>query len=164
MATYKERFGASQIADAITEGTALNGVQIQGRTSGVAIPAGQIGEIYTQTWASVQITTSGVNLCTLSGVQNGNYLVFVESDVAFSSALRIVGAPNTWTTGTATIVWPSITIAGEWVRAVESITAVYNIATTCRVTSAGTLIMTAASIGGNTTASCRGRITLVRIA
>lgn len=137
---------------------------IVGKTDGAAVAAGFIGEIYTQTWVSIQITTSGVNLCTLSGVQIGNYLVFVEADVGFSAATRIPMPPSGWTGGTATIVWPAQTAAGEWVRALESLTAVYNLATTCRVTAAGTLIVSASSIGGNTTSSCRGRITLVRIA
>jgi hypothetical protein len=135
-----------------------------GLATGAAISAGNIGEVYTQTWASVQITTSGVNLCTISGVQNGNYLVFIESDVGFSSATRIVSPPSGWTTGTATIVWPTQTSAGEWLRALESATAVWNFVSTCRVTTAGTIIVSVASIGGNTTSSCRGRITLMRIA
>jgi hypothetical protein len=44
MATYKQRFGASEFMDTVVESTALNGVQVQGRTSGVAIPSGQIGQ------------------------------------------------------------------------------------------------------------------------
>jgi hypothetical protein len=94
MATYKQRFGASQIADTIVEGTALNGVQIQGRTSGVAIPSGQIGQVTDKSGSSSSIgagtNTTAVYTTTIAA---GMYLVVGNILLTWSATPGISNFP-----------------------------------------------------------------------
>jgi hypothetical protein len=80
-----ELFDGAKI-DAISEYTAGNGTQLQGRTNGVAIEAGKVGEVggpYTAVIASVNATyVASGNLVNLSP---GRWALWVTASTAYSA-------------------------------------------------------------------------------
>lgn len=76
-----ELFDGAKI-DALTEYTSGNGVQHQGRTNGVAIEAGKVGELKNFTLRTVAITNAGTwyaNSSELTTLTAGVWLIYIAA-------------------------------------------------------------------------------------
>jgi hypothetical protein len=138
---------------------------LDGRTDGAAVTAGKVGEVIVGNWEGQTLLTSGTQLCSVN-VLKGNYLVIFDSSVTPSAATRILSPPGVWTGGTAVVVFPNptTTTAWDWCTAMAgAVSSVLYHSTTMRVTTAGTILIKATAIGGNSASDCKGHIQFIRI-
>ena len=101
--------------DSISELTAGNGVQLQGRTSGAAIPSGSVGQVVALNTTNVTVGGAGswfINISPLITLSPGSWLIFPSAVFAAttSSCVNLQISSGT-TAGSGFIIGYNATIA-----------------------------------------------------
>ena len=99
--------------DSISENTVNNGVQIQGRTSGVAIPVGSgyIGERIAATGSAAIVNSGGTNVASISlapgiwDLSAGGYAAGISGLTQAKACITAVSGTMTNSPGDSQVIW-----------------------------------------------------------
>jgi hypothetical protein len=117
-----------------------------------------VGEVLTQTWTGVTVTTGGTTLATHTSVGVGNYLAVIEADATKATATRQITAFG----GTATTTVVKSALGGDFVNTLDSTSVSLYVSYYFRVTVAGSVTLTSTAVTASTTSN-RGSFSLIRI-